>query len=408
MHPHRSRFARCSILAAAALLSTLQPAFAQADKPIRVGVVSAKQGVFAESGTAAGNGAQLAVDQAGAKVLGRPVEVLWYDDPSPQSAQQNITKLIDDDKVVGVVGGTNSASGLAMAAVAKRAKVPLIVHAGVAREITGKECNRYTFRTAFAIPAATRALGPMLLERGKKWYFISANYAMGQDAYGSMKATVQAAGGQEVGSDQVPLGTSDFSSFILKIRQAKPDVLYAGLAGNDMNNLLKQLAEYGMKDKPVVASPTITDSAMWAVGADAAAGYYTKSWQYTDPANSPDEKQFTKLWLAKFGKPPAIEAWQGWMSMRMMLRAIEKAQSTEGPAIVKALETLKNTDGAMPAYYREWDHQFVHSVLVVKGRAPTADKWDMLEVVRKAPAAAADLDALFGTKAEAGCTLGEL
>lgn len=401
-----ARFAAVAAAIGTALLGTT--VLAQTG-PIKIGVVSAKQGVFAEPGTAAANGAQMAVEQAGAKLLGQTVQVLWYDDPSPQGAQQNISKLIDEDKVVAVVGGTNSASSLAMSAVAKRAKVPLVVTAGSTREITGKDCNRYTFRTQLTIPVASRAIAPVVLEKGKKWYFLSASYAFGQDIYTSMNAALKQAGGQELAYDQVPIGTNDYSSFILKIRQAKPDALIAGLGGNDLNNLLKQMAEYGLKDTATVAAPVVTDLAMWAVGPEAATGIYAKHWQYSDPANSGEEKQFATAWQAKYGKPPAVEAWQGWMSMRMLLAAIEKAKATDSASIIKSLESVKLQAGTMPVYYREWDHQFIHPVLVVKGQAPKGkDKWDMLEVIRKVPASASEVDALYGSKAEVGCTLGEL
>lgn len=386
------------------------PAISQAQSgPIKVGLVTAKQGVFAEPGTAAANGAKLALEQGGSKVMGRPVELLWYDEPSPQAAQQNITKLIDEDKVAIVLGGSNSASSLAMASVAQRAKVPLIVIAGAAREITGKDCNRYTFRTQLTVPVGARALAPVLLEQGKKWYFLSASYALGQDIYASMKTALQQAGGEELGYDPVPVGTSDFSSYILKIRQTKPTAVVAGMGGNDLNNLLKQMAEYGLKDKITVASTVVTDLAMWAVGPDVAAGVYTKHWHYSDPTNSAEEKQFIASWQGKYGKPPAVEAWQGWMSMRMALAALEQAKSTQGAALVKALETLKLSGSALPAYYRDWDHQFIHPLLIVKGRpAAGSDKWDMFEMIRKVPSKAADLDALYGSKAEVGCSLGEL
>lgn len=398
---------------AAAVLATAfgtQPMVALAQTgPIKIGLVTAKQGVFAESGTAAANGARLAMEQSGSKVMGRPVELLWYDEPSPQAAQQNISKLIDEDKVAIVLGGSNSASSLAMASVAQRSKVPLIVIAGAAREITGKDCNRYTFRTQLTVPVGARAVAPLLLEQGKKWYFLSANYALGQDIYTSMKGALQQAGGEEMGYDPVPVGTTDFSSYILKIRQTKPTAVVAGMGGNDLNNLLKQMSEYGLKNQITVASTIVTDLAMWSVGPDVATGIYAKHWHYSDPTNSSEEKKFIITWQAKYGKPPAVEAWQGWISMRMALSAIEQAKSTQGPALVKSLETLKLSGSALPAYYREWDHQFVHPLLLVKGRAPAgSDKWDMFEVLRKVPAKAAELDALYGSKAEVGCTLGEL
>jgi len=404
------RFSRriTAVTLAWACAATPTAALAQSD-PVRIGIVSAKQGVFAEPGTAAGNGAQLAVEQTGSQVLGRPVQVLWYDDAGPQAAQQSITKLIEEDKVVAVVGGSNSASALAMSAVARRAKVPLVVVAGAAREITGKDCNRYTFRTQLTIPVAARAVAPMLLEQGKRWYFLTASYAFGQDILASMQLALDQADGQVLAADQVPIGVSDFSSYILKIRQARPDVLIAGLGGNDLNNLMKQLADYGMKDRLVVSAPVVTDFAMWAIGPEAAGGVFAKHWQYNDPDNSDEEKRFTAAWQARYGKPPAIEAWQGWVSMRMVLRAIEKANATDGAALVRSLEALTLPGATQPVYYRAWDHQLIHPILVVRGRAPTGgDTWDMLEIVRKVPTNPADVDALYGTRAEVGCTLGEL
>lgn len=382
---------------------------AQTADPVKIGLVLSKTGPFAEPGTAAANGAQLAVEMAGRKVAGRPIEVIWLDDANPQSSQQNFTKLVEEDRVAAVLGGSNSASSLAMAAVARRVKVPLIVVAGAAREITGKECNRYTFRTQLTVPVGVRAIAPLAAEKGKKWYFLSANYALGQDTYSSARAELQKVGGQEAGQDLVPIGTSDFSSYILKIRQAKPDVVIAGMGGNDLNNLLKQWAEYGLRDKMAVASPVITDTAMWAVGSEVATGIYAKQWHYSDPGNSSAEKSFVQTWRAKHGKPPAIEAWQGWMSARMVLAAIEQARSTNGAAIVKALETVKDTSDRNPAYYRAWDHQLIHPLVVVRGgSAAGEDKFDMLQIVRKVPETSSELDAMYGSPAEVGCSLSEL
>ena len=398
-----------SMSACMAILAALAPlgASAQGD-PIRIGIVSAKQGAFAEGGLAAGNGAKLAVEQAGQGVLGRAIELLWLDEPNPQTAQQNMSKLVSEDKVVGVIGGSNSASALAMGAVALRTKVPFIATNAAARELTGKDCNRYTFRTQLTAAVGSRSVAPFLLEQGKKWYFLTASYAFGKDIYNSTKPLLLAAQGTEVAYDQVPIGTTDFSSYILKIRQSKPDVLVAGMGGIDLNNLLKQLPEYGMKDKPVVSAPVVSDHAMWAVGPEAAGGIYAKHWHYSDPKNTDEEKKFVATWQSRYNKPPPIEAWQGWMSARMLMAAIQSAKSTESAAIVRSLEKLK-MPGEMRGYYRDWDHQFVYPVLVMKGRAPTgSDKFDMFEIVRRMPAKASDLDALYGDKAEVGCAMGPL
>jgi branched-chain amino acid transport system substrate-binding protein len=406
--PVRSIRRRALKLALGACAVAIAPnaVFAQG-APIKIGTVIAKQGVFAEIGNAAGAAAQMAIQEAGGKVLGRPVEMIWYDDASPQAAQQNASKLIDEDKVVGLIGGSNSASALAMAAVAKRSKIPFIAYTAGAREVTGKECNRYTFRTQAPVPAVSAALAPLLLQKGKTWYFVAANYAFGQDIYVSLKERLEAAGGKVAAYDAVPLGTVDFSSYLLKIRQAKPDVVVAAMAGSDLMNFLKQYGEYGLKGKIPVANPLISDTSMWAIGGDSAHGLYGKLWHYSDPDQSPEEKAFIAAWKTKFDKPPTIEAWMSWVSMRMMLKAIEQAKSTDPKAIVTALESVKLKSGDTDMYYRTWDHQLISPIVVVEGGPPPAgDKWDMFKVLHKWKGK--DVEPLYGTKAEIGCAMDAL
>ncbi|MGI4814281.1 MAG: ABC transporter substrate-binding protein [Janthinobacterium lividum] len=381
---------------------------AQDSAPINIGMVLAKQGVFAEIGRDGARGAMLAVDDVDSKVNGRLVKVIWYDDPDPQSAQQNTSKLIDSDKVVAVVGGLNSASSLAEASVAKRAKIPLMVITGSAREITGKDCNRYTFRAYFTAQVAARALVPELIKKGKRWYFLSPNYATGVDAYNSMKEELVKLGGTEVGADKVPLGTSDYSSFILKIREAKPDVVAFSLTGIDIDNFLKQWSQYGMKDKIPVGDPYLSESSVWSLNKGSATGTYVKIWQYSDPDLSPIERKFAADYRAKYGMPASMVAWDGWMSMRMILDAIRAGKSTDPASIVHQLETLKWSDRKTPSYFRPWDHQFIHPVVVVNAHEPKADKWDLLDIVKTVPEKVEDNDKIFGTKAEVGCEMGSL
>jgi branched-chain amino acid transport system substrate-binding protein len=392
-----------------AALLALGSTFAHAAEPVRIGLVLAKQGTWAEVGTYAATAAEIAVQQAGGKVLDRPVELTWLDEANPQSAQQNIGKLIADTKVVGVIGGTNSATGLAMAAVAKREKVPLIVSNAAAREITGAQCNRYTFRTILPTPAAARALTPTLLEKGKDWYFLVGNYAYGLDIHNSFAALLKQAGGSEKGFDPVPIGTTDFSSYILKIKGAKPQVVVVGLGGSDQINFLKQWVEFGLKDTALLTTPITSDSAFWAIGDKAATGVYGMQWHYTDPNNSPAEKDFVKRFTEKVGKPPVIEAWLGWTSMRMMLAGIAKAGSTSSKDVVTAMENLTLEENGSKTYYRSWDHQLIHQVLVTRAQPAAAnDKWNMIKILDRVPAQASQLDGYYGSREDVGCKLDPL
>ncbi|MGI4813885.1 MAG: ABC transporter substrate-binding protein [Janthinobacterium lividum] len=380
---------------------------AQSQEPVQLGLLLAKQGFVAESAIDSANGALLEIEEHGSKVLGRPIKVVWYDDPNPQGAQQNMTRLVEQDKVVAVVGGSTSPSSFAMSAIAARAKIPTMIVTGSAHELTGSKCNRYTFRTQLTADVGSRALAPELMKHGKKWYFVSANYAYGQEVLDTSRKYLKDHGGTEVGSDLVPNGTTDFSSLILKIREANPDVVVVGLGGGDVDNFVKQFAQYGGKAE--LGTPLITDSSIWGSG-DAARGLYGKQWHYSDSSNSQDEKNFVKAWRAKYNdKPPSTGAWQGWMSMRILLAGIEQAKTTDGPAVAKALESVKLDGGAMPNYYRAWDHQFIHQIDIARAHPPVAgrDKWDMLDIVTKVPSQLADVDSIYGSQEQVGCKLGD-
>lgn len=378
---------------------------AQSSEPIKIGVVMPKQGTFAEMGEGAANGISVALELGGSKILGRPAQTIWLDDPNPQTAQQNMQKLIDEEKVTAVIGGLSGATSLALAALAKRTKTPFITTSG-ATTLTGKDCNRYTFRTNEPAPVAVRAIAPVLLEQGKKWYFLMPDYAFGADVYNAYKAFLDANGGQQVGYDKTPLGTTDFSGFILKIRQAKPDNVVTALAGTDLTGFLKQYADFGMKDGAPVSSPIVADTDIVAAGQQAS-GIYGKVWHFKDPKNPPADNQFTEAYTKKVKVPPHANAFLAGLSMRLLMAGIEKAGSTNNEAIVRGLESVRLDEGAFPVYFREWDHQLMHRVLVLKVAKQFTDPWQALEVVKSVPDAASGLDALYGTKQDSACSIGD-
>lgn len=400
------RHALAAISAALMLSVSGRAALAQQDaEPVRIGMIYAKQGPGASIGEYLQRGSTLAVEQAGRKVLGRPIELVWLDEPNPQVSQQNMQRLIDENKVVAVVGGNYSSSALAMMSVANREKIPLILTGAAASEITGKNCNRYTFRTQATVPVQMRGLMPFVSQIGKKVYFLTASYAFGQDILRSGRGLLKEVGATEVGVDEVPVNTADYSSYILKIRQARPDVIVGGLVGGDFSNYLKQANEMGMKDRAPFAAIAVTDTDFWDVGPAASTGIYVKPWYYNDPTNTAAEKKMVADFEKKYNQPPSDKTWSGWIGMRALLESIEAAKSTDAKAIVTALEKWKNTDGEIPAFFREWDHQLVRPAVIVRVKKQITDKWDFFDVVKKTSDSEAETLKAFGTKDEIGCAM---
>jgi branched-chain amino acid transport system substrate-binding protein len=340
------------------------------------------------------------MEQAGGQVMGRPLELVAYDEPNPLGAQQNMQKLIQEDKVAAVIGGSNSATGLAIASVAARAKVPTIISSALAREITGKNCSPYVFRDNATVPTYARLLARHLLPQGKKWYFLVGAYAYGQEVYASLRDELLAAGGQDLGVDQASVGTTDFSAVILKIRQASPDVVVLGIAGADLAAFLKQYNEFGLRGRIPLASLTVADEELWSQ--TGISGIFGKGWHYTDPQLSPAEKALNEAVRKQTGRPASLSNFHGWVALRMLLAGIEKAQSTEAARIVRGLEAVRPP--AVPAHYRDWDHQLISRLLVVRVRDKVTDKYDPVEII-SGTMTPAQLEALHGTRAEVGCTM---
>ncbi len=222
---------------------------AQAPEPIKIGILLPKSGPYAVQGNNGHNGAMIAVDDFGGKVLNRPIQLIWEDESNPQASVQRMRKLIEEDKVVAVDGGISSGDVLAMMPIALRSKVLFMASGPNATEITGKSCNRYTFRVDLPNHVTVQSVFPSLWQGGKneRWYFLSASYAWGIDAYNQMKNLLEQKDpkAQIVGQDQAPLGTTDFSSFLLKMRSENPQVAFLGEGGTDLTNFLKQMQSIG-------------------------------------------------------------------------------------------------------------------------------------------------------------------
>lgn len=381
---------------------------AAAAEPIKIGMIWAKTGQIVDQAEYLAQGSMLALEQRGNMLLGRPAEIVWLDEPNPQGAQQNAERLVGEQKVVGIVGGALSSFALAISSVAKKAKVPYIAANAAAGALTGASCNRYTFRLQPPVDVHTRVLAPYCADLGKKWYLLTAGYAFGQDIKKAFADYITSHGGTVVGADEVPVGTPDYSAYILKIRAANPDVVIGGISASDLTTFLKQWAELGMRGKIPFAEIAVGNTDLWGVGPEAADGLYTLTWYYKNPNNPPEEKQMAADYEKKYGRPAADKTWMGWYSMKALLDSIEAAGSTDAGKIVTALEHWSNKRGDYTTAYRPFDHQMTNRLLVAGIKPQITDKWDFFDIKVELPATAAEIDAAYGTAAASQCKMDSL
>jgi branched-chain amino acid transport system substrate-binding protein len=401
--PRRRALIAAASLAASVPLGRPFIGNAAAAETIKIGLLLAKTGDIAAQTEYLANGSYLALEERGNKIMGQPAELVWLDEPSPQGSQQNMQRLVQENKVVAVLGGSLSSNALAEQATAAQLKIPFVCNNAAATAMSGANCNHYTFRLNTPVAVQAAMFAPYIMGYGKKWYFLTANYAFGQDIAKSFKEILAKAGGTIVGDDSVPLNTPDYSSFILKIRQAKPDMILGGVPAGDLSTFLKQWNEMGMKGSIPICEIAIGDTDIWAVGQEAAAGLYTSLWWYNNPNNPPDERAMAAGYQKKYGKPAADKAWMGWVAAKSLFDAIDQVKSTEPEAIIKGLESWKGGTAANPYYWRKGDHQMLLRNLVVQVKPKITDKWDYFDVKGVVPENVADLDKVFGSPEANGC-----
>jgi branched-chain amino acid transport system substrate-binding protein len=381
---------------------------AVAAEPIRIGMIYAKTGAVADQAEYMAQGSLLALELRNNVLLNRPTEVIWLDEPTSQAAQQNAERLVGEHKVVGIIGGSLSSSALAISAVVKKAEIPFVAPNAGAIDLTGRLCNKYTFRLQPPADVHTRVLAPYCVGLGKKWYLLTAAFAFGQDIKRSFTEFSAANGITLVGADEVPVNTADYSSYILKIRAAKPDVVVGGVPGSDISTFLKQWNELGMKGRIPFAEIAVGATDLWGVGPEAAAGLFTINWYHKNPNNPPAEQAMAAAYEQKYKRPAADKAWMGWMAMNALLDSIEAAKATDPAAIVGALENWEVQRGGVKAGYRAFDHQMVNRLLVVGVKPKITDKWDYFDILAETPSNDAEIERVFGAQAQSACKMDPL
>ena len=334
--------------AGAAALIQLAPPFirvASAAEPVRIGFDNTLTGTYAALGKNELIGCQLAVEQINAKggILGRPVELLVEDSTSGDAgtAVQKARKLIDRDKVSFLLGNVNSALTLAMAQVANEKNILQVVTGGHTDAVTGSACHWNVFRVCNTTQMEANAVAPTLIKRaGKKWYYITPDYAFGHTLQAGLEAACTRGGGSKVGGDLTPLGTTDFSAYLIKAQAANPDVIVFTLAGDDMVNALKQAVQFGLDKRFHLAGAQQELEVLKGLPPEARVGSWVFEW-YWDQPGVPHVAEFVAAIKAKTGAVPTARTWFGFASTWTCALAANGAKSLDTVKMARFLQDFK-------------------------------------------------------------------
>ena len=384
---------------------------AQADA-IKFAHLTPRTGFLGQLGEYGFKAASMAVEEVNAAggLLGRKVELIAEDSVNPQTAVTKAQKLIERDKVVAIIGEINSASALAIGEQVARYKTTPFFNTGSNSDaLRGKNCNRLMFHIEGGNTMYTKTIGTWQKAenkiKGAKWYMLTADYAFGHDLFRVSSKFLKENGGELINNDMVPTNSQDYSAYILKIRQAKPDLVYINLAGVDQTTFLKQYKEYNL---PYPLAGGVMDTIpFWAAGIDSISGHWQSLWYHR--LEVPAALAFAKRFRDKFGFPPDNQAWGDYVGVKIMAQSIADTKTTDAMKIVEHLEKGASFDilKARRGSFRPWDHQLLQEMYVVKvkDKARMADKWDIFDIVRPVPAANESLELIQPTREENPCTM---
>jgi branched-chain amino acid transport system substrate-binding protein len=374
-----------SVLAVAATA-----ALAQSKPPLKLGGILDMSGLYADiTGAGSETAAKMAAEDFGGEVLGRKIEIIAADHLNKADLAANIARdMLDNQGVEMIFDVAASATALAALEIAKaRGKIMMFNGPGSIR-LTNEACGPYSVHYVFDTFAQANVTGLATVKQGlDSWFFLTADYAFGQDLEKDTTNVVLKSGGKVVGSVRHPINTSDFSSYLLQAQSSKAKVVGLANAGGDTINAIKQAAEFGLtkgggqKLSPLLAFVTDIDS----VGLETAQGLLLAEAFYWDLND--DTRAFSKRYMERVKRVPTSAQAGVYSSVTHYLKAVKAAGTTDAAAVMKIMkDTPINDMFAKNGKIRE-DGRMVHDMYLFEVKKPSESKgrWDDYKLLATIP-----------------------
>src|SRR5215207_2390394 len=376
-------------------------AYAQG-KPIKLGLTCDASGQYGNSGQDDLRGIKIAIEEFNAKggVLGRKIEWITADtETNPATGTRIAERFIREDCPI-LIGALHSGVANAITQVAnKHGTIYLNTNSSAPSE-AGENCSRIKFvwdgnGTNFSKASVKNAVAGI----GKNWMLLTNDYVWGHTTSASTKAQVEGAGGKIVDNLLVPQNTRDFTAYLLKIQQAKPDVVATAIGGDDIKALREQVAQLKLDGKPAWINNQQDWPDIWG-SPESLFGVFGTTWYHK--LQLPGVPDFVEKWKKMAGEGaipvPGNVSYNGYMATRELLRAIERAGAVNNIKIIKALEGHKMPAAErmqhFDAYMDPVTHQMQQTIYLARRNAKPADNTDLYEIISwTEPKAAADSDA---------------
>ncbi len=384
-----------TILGLLGLCLCLASRAAAATDEVVIGDIDDLSGVYADViGPNGIEAIKMAVEDFGGKVLGKKVTLLTADHQNkPDIGASKFREWADQSSLNLLLGGSNTGVSLAMAKVAGSKKIPFIAIGAAGASLTNADCTPYTVHYAYDTTSlAHGTASTMVKSGGKTWFFLTADYAFGTQLQDGATKVIEAGGGKVLGSVRVPLGASDFSSFLLQAQASGAQVLGLANAGNDTTNSIKAANEFGIAKtmKPAALLGFISD--VHSLGLKTAQGLILTTAWYWDLND--ETRAFSKRFFAKTKREPTMLQAAYYSATTTYLNVVKTVGSTDPDKVMAELKRIRINDMFTKGGHIRADGLMAHDMYVVQVKKPEESKypWDYYKVLRQVPA-----DEAFGS-----------
>ncbi len=381
------------IMLAAALLLLVVPAVRAADKTVKLGLLTDMSGVFSDfSGRGSVVAAQLAIEDFRKDHPNVDVQLLTGDHLNkPDVGSAIVRQWIDTDHVDAIIDVPNTTIALAINQLARQNNKVLLISGAGSSELTNAQCSPNTIQWTFDTWSLAHALSQSIVgSGGKTWFFLVADYSFGHTLAHDVTAEIERFGGKSVGEVDHPVGTDDFSTYLLQAAASKADIVALANAGKDAINAIKGASEFGLaKNGQKVAGLMVFVTDIHSVGLAQSQGMLLASPFYWDLNDK------TRAWSARFAertggaRPSMIQAGV-YASTLDYLRVIDRVPDYhDGRAVVAAMKATPTDDDLFGKGSIRADGRKLHDMYVFRVKSPSESKseWDLYDLVRTIPVA---------------------
>ena len=361
---------------------------AQAPAPLKIGVMEGFSGVYGDLTAGEVEAMQMAIEDVGGKVLGRPIEILSADHQTkPDVGAQIARKWYDVDGVKMITGIGTSSVALAVRKIAQEKGMIDINTGAASADLTGPACSETGAHWVYDTYALANVTGEaMVKDGGDTWYFLTADYAFGHALERDVTAVVKASGGKVLGGVRHPLSTQDFSSFLLQAQSSKAKIIGLANAGQDTINSIKQAGEFGIvKGGQKLAGLLVFATDVQSLTLPVAQGLVLTEAFYWDLND--ETRAWTKRFRAKKDKLPSMLTVGVYSSTLHYLKAVQAAGTDDAKAVMAKMREMPVNDVMTKNGKLREDGRLVRDMYLfqVKSPAESKGKDDIYKLIATVP-----------------------